>query len=313
MNPSVEVSVVVPTFNGAEFLLETLEHIERQTFTSWQVLVVVDGSTDESVKLFRESRFAHDSRFRLIEIENQGVSEARNKGIKLSDTPYVALLDHDDLWHEKKLEYQIQALRENPKLIACLCWFLVTAKQQDKLIHKRLVRHFNFEKLIRGWVTLSGNGALISSTMVFRQSEIKRLFDPSFNAVSDLDFTLRLAKSGQIGILQMPLVAYRVHYSQMHFRPTSMCEYLDSIDLMDFDNFHIDRVKVVSNATAMLTLLEIYQLRGRVLRSIKRISSLIRTAGVLPLVRVIFFILKKRLVGFWYLKLYGRLVRSLWN
>jgi len=106
------VSVIVPCFNAAAFLKGTLESVLEQSHTDIELIVVDDRSTDASVEIVR-TLMANDRRVVLIEMDrNTGAPAApRNAGVRAARGDWVAFLDADDLWHPRKLEYQMRALR----------------------------------------------------------------------------------------------------------------------------------------------------------------------------------------------------------
>ena len=97
------VSVVIPVYNAREFLRHTVDTVVAQTWQDWEIVVVDDGSTDGS----RDAIQGCAVQVRWIRQDNGGVAKARNRGIAESTGRYVALLDHDDLWHPTKLEKQV--------------------------------------------------------------------------------------------------------------------------------------------------------------------------------------------------------------
>ena len=103
------ISVVVPAFNASQTIRETLRTISQQTYRNLEVIVVDDGSTDNTAALVQEHSL-HDPRFRLISQMNGGVASARNTGVHASSGEFIAFIDADDLWHPSKLEKQIAVL-----------------------------------------------------------------------------------------------------------------------------------------------------------------------------------------------------------
>src|SRR5262249_14941569 len=106
------VSVIIPTFNSAALVAEAVESALAQTAPPAQVLVIDDGSADDTAQ--RLLRFG--DRVRYVRQENQGVSAARNHGIRMAAGEVVAFLDADDFWHPRKLELQLDALAARPDL-----------------------------------------------------------------------------------------------------------------------------------------------------------------------------------------------------
>lgn len=106
------VSIVIPVYNAARFLHETVASVKKQTFTDWELILVDDCSTDDSLKIV-EQYAAQDKRILVIKNDvNSGAAFTRNRGIKIAQGTYLAFLDADDLWHVKKLEKQVAFMRE---------------------------------------------------------------------------------------------------------------------------------------------------------------------------------------------------------
>ena len=108
LQPDMLVSVVIPLFNACDVIGETLASVFSQTWKACEVIVVDDGSTDQS----KDVVASFGSKVRYIWQENQGVAAARNHGIQASRGKYIAFLDHDDLWDPTKLEKQVRVLEE---------------------------------------------------------------------------------------------------------------------------------------------------------------------------------------------------------
>ena len=111
------VSVVIPFFNGEEFLVEAVDSVFAQTLGEWELLLVDDGSTDRSPEMARAYQADHPDRIRYVQHpqgENRGASASRNLGSHESRGEFVAFLDADDVWLPHKLEQQVAALRRHP-------------------------------------------------------------------------------------------------------------------------------------------------------------------------------------------------------
>lgn len=105
------VSIVVPVYNAERFLNETINTVLNQTYESWELLLVNDCSTDDSVNIIEKYK---DKRIKLINNKkNQGAAESRNNGIKKAKGAYLCYLDADDLWDKEKLEKQINFMKKN--------------------------------------------------------------------------------------------------------------------------------------------------------------------------------------------------------
>lgn len=106
------VSVIIPLFNGKEVIGRTIESAVAQTYQDREIILVDDGSTDGSADIVKT--FGHKVRYRHF--ENGGVAKARNRGIRLANGRFIALLDHDDLWAPTKLEKQVRFLERHPAI-----------------------------------------------------------------------------------------------------------------------------------------------------------------------------------------------------
>ena len=110
-----QVSVVIPTYNRANCIRNAVDSVLAQTHSNWEILVVDDGSTDETKRLIAQE-YGHDPRIRYIYQQNAGVSHARNTGMDRSRGDYIAFLDSDDRWKTWKLEVQLMCLRRFPEV-----------------------------------------------------------------------------------------------------------------------------------------------------------------------------------------------------
>lgn len=106
------VSIVIPTYNCERYIAETLGSIVHQTVQDWEVIVIDDGSTDDTVKIAT----GFDPRVRVIQQRNAGVCVARNRGFEESRGRFLCFLDHDDYWYPEKLERQLGWMTRRPEL-----------------------------------------------------------------------------------------------------------------------------------------------------------------------------------------------------
>jgi glycosyltransferase involved in cell wall biosynthesis len=113
------ISCIVPVYNGERYLAETLDSILAQTHQSLEILVVDDGSTDRTATVAA----GFGPRVRYCWQENAGEAAARNRGLSMAQTEFVAFLDADDLWHPEKLARQIARFQEQPEIDLCFTCF----------------------------------------------------------------------------------------------------------------------------------------------------------------------------------------------
>lgn len=207
------VSVIIPNYNYGRYLPLAIESVLRQTYPNVEILVVDDGSTDDSKAVLE--RFG--DRLRLLEQRNQGVSAARNRGIEESRGEMVAFLDADDLWHETKLSHQVSKLDDRAVgLVYCGLEYIDEGGRRlgaaSPTAHGRLLRHL---------ALLTHPGVLgVGSTALVHKRSIERTggFDPRLSTSADWDFARKVACHFSIEVAPEPLVFYRQHGVAMHRR-----------------------------------------------------------------------------------------------
>lgn len=107
------VSIIMPAYNSAEFIAESIQSVIAQTYKDWELIITDDHSSDDTVNIVKSYK-AQDDRIKLIELnDNDGPAVARNKALELANHRYIAFLDSDDLWHPQKLELQLDFIRKN--------------------------------------------------------------------------------------------------------------------------------------------------------------------------------------------------------
>jgi glycosyltransferase involved in cell wall biosynthesis len=192
------VSVIIPVHNGARYLGAALESVFAQTYRPFEVIVVDDGSVDDSRVI---AQGFHDVHY--IHQQNQGVAAARNNGIEAARGEFFAFLDQDDLWTPKKLELQIDYLLSDPDLGYTLTqqqFFLDEGATLPSWFRKEL-----FSSIHTGWVL---------GTLVVRRTAVEKVgnFAAGYSAASDSDWFFR-AKTAEIPMAVVPelLLLKRIH------------------------------------------------------------------------------------------------------
>ncbi len=194
--PSPMVSAVIPTYNYGQYVCEAVESALNQTYRNMEVIVVDDGSTDDT----RERLAPYMDSIRYIYQENQGLSAARNTGIRAASGEWIALLDSDDTWTPRKTEAQLRAAEQNG-------WDAVAAMHGG---YREAVRTLSFED------TFFVSPAFGSSGLVRADCfERTGLFDEELRSVEDRDMMLRLGRRYRIGVVYGDYVRLRTHDGQM--------------------------------------------------------------------------------------------------
>lgn len=213
------VSVIIPAYNAQAFLRATLDSVLAQTYDNLEIIVVDDGSKDETAAI-AEAYAARDARIRLVVKPNGGVSSARNAGIAAARGDYVAFLDADDIWHPEKIAAQIEVLCPGGREAYVAAFSLHLRVDTDgRVIGKS--RSWPFEDFnLPAHIVLRpvGNG---SSLIVRRDVAIcAGGFDEDYvtrgaGGCEDLDFELRIAAQYPIACVRKYHVGYRVYDGNM--------------------------------------------------------------------------------------------------
>ena len=105
-----KVSIITPSYNSERYISETIDSVINQTYENWEMLIIDDSSTDNSINIISDY-CSSENRIKLIKLEeNGGAAVARNRGIKEAEGRFIAFLDSDDLWHPEKLEKQLEKM-----------------------------------------------------------------------------------------------------------------------------------------------------------------------------------------------------------
>ena len=196
-NPAV--SIIIPVFNRTWCLEATLQSVRGQTFKNFEVIVVDDGSTDETSTLL--DRFA-EVRVHRWE-DNRGVSAARNQGIQMARGEWICFLDSDDRWAETKLQVQVDWMREHPECPACYTdeiWIRNGVRVNPKNKHRKYSGD-----IFRHCLPL----CIISpSSIMMRASTLDAIggFDVDLAACEDYDLWLRLSSCYPVDFIAEKLI-----------------------------------------------------------------------------------------------------------
>jgi glycosyltransferase involved in cell wall biosynthesis len=222
------VSVIIPSHNAAPYIAQTVGSVLAQTQPDLEVLLVDDGSTDDTVAIVQA---LGDPRVRVIRLANGGVCKARNRGITEAQSPFVCLLDHDDWWLPDKLDRQLRVMAEHPE--AGVAYSTFERWHADPATGCfPPPETFDFSAVpgdidpdFSGWVhhQFLLDCWMLTSTSMFRREVFARCgsFDESLPFSEDWDLWLRVAREFPFVQLRRPTTLYRMHAGQGsgHHRP----------------------------------------------------------------------------------------------
>jgi glycosyltransferase involved in cell wall biosynthesis len=219
------VSVIIPAFNAAEYIRQSLNSVLAQTYQALEVIVVDDGSAD-ATSAVAEEFVKNDARVQLVRQSNAGVGAARNTAIGRARGKYIAPLDADDVWFPEKLEKQVAVMEKCDNETGLVyCWSTVTDK------HGEFVGRFNpqpFEGRLRRFLALR-NIIDNASVPLFRAAALEkvglyltRTEQGGAQGCEDWDLYMRIAEAFSIRLVPEYLLAYRQTESSMSVNAAGM-------------------------------------------------------------------------------------------
>lgn len=208
-------SIIIPLFNKEDYITDTLNSVTCQTFSDFEVIVVNDSSTDNSLNIARKYEKA-DSRFKVYTIPNGGVSKARNYGINKAKGEYVCFLDADDIWKDNYLDEAHKLIhRYGRRNFICFAysWFVDNC---DNIVKHCSLGHFfsDTDKLIDyfEYSVLQKSSIALTSAVIIRRGrllELEYCFHEQYRMGEDLDLWVRAAAIDDIIYSNKELMLYR--------------------------------------------------------------------------------------------------------
>jgi glycosyltransferase involved in cell wall biosynthesis len=248
---SMSISVVIPAYNAARYIGRALDSVLAQTHKPDEIIVVDDGSTDDTAGIVE----TYSSQVRLIRRENAGASVARNTGINAAKSEWIAFLDGDDEWLPEKLQLQSQLLQRNSQLvwatanfIYCHCGQNLHSQKLDAPKGQALLNgrdffedYFDaFTKAAAGW----------TGTMIVKRSVLieSGLFSSDQMRFNDEDMWWRIAyRYPKIGYNSKPLAIYHMHVpdsvTKKYEVPKSLNQLIDNHIRIATEHGQLDRFK----------------------------------------------------------------------
>lgn len=304
------VSIIIPTFNRAHLIGETLDSVLAQTYQNWECIVVDDGSTDDTDKVMGEY-IAKDARFQYHHRPKDrlpGGNAARNYGLEVSGGKYINWFDSDDLMLPNKLEIQIKLLHESSfEYTICQSLMIDFNKNESmglrsrKLISNNILQDFIIFRIF--WLT---------QAPLWKRSFIEKFnlkFNENLKQSQDYDFHIRvIAKSENYNFTEVPLVKVRYHADNMSNSMVGDVEKLKS-NLFVKQEIFKNYSKKINFETKRIVFTHMFQIHRQALfsRSVKKtfisFSFLISHIGKIgvPFVRQIKIVFKTTLFSISYL------------
>lgn len=210
------VSVVMPVYNCEDFLDETIKSVLKQSYTNWELIIVDDGSTDNSEMIIKSYLSEKIKYFKLD--ENSGAALARNKAIEEASGTYIAFLDSDDLWHRYKLEKQINFMIKNNYLFTSTLYKRIN-EYNNKLTW--VVKHFRKRDYNLLLQRCPGN-----STVIYNCKVLGKTYIPNIRKRNDYVMWLSIIKKSVfIYELDEVLCYYRIRNNSLSKNKIKLVKY----------------------------------------------------------------------------------------
>ncbi|HZJ26323.1 MAG TPA: glycosyltransferase [Acidimicrobiia bacterium] len=207
--PAPLVSVIIPAYNMVDFVAETIESALAQTYSAVEIIVVNDGSTDETAAAIAPYR----DRIRYVEQENRGLAGARNTGIRVSRGEYLALLDADDLWLPDRLGHCVEHFAAHPHLgMVTTDAYLIEGGETTTKRCYRDRRQYPFPDAEDHQLAVIARRNFLFVSVVFKRELVDRYgsFDEQFRRAEDYELWSRyLVRGERAGYVDEPLGYYR--------------------------------------------------------------------------------------------------------
>lgn len=207
--PEAIVSILVPVYNGDQYISEAIESALAQTYQNFELLIVNDGSTDNSKSIIMN--YLGDSRIRYFEQQNAGVAATRNLAIKHAKGKYIGFLDQDDCWLPDKLSTQVQFLETHQEFA------FIHSRQGYIQADGTLISHYPKDWVadLHGecFVELFKRNRIAVLTVLLRKNVIDEIgyFNETVSRVDDYELWLRICSKYPIGFQDKKLALYRCH------------------------------------------------------------------------------------------------------
>lgn len=202
------VSVIIPTYDRSSIIGRTIENVLQQTYSNIEIIVVDDGSTDDTQSVLK----SYGERIRLVAQENAGPAAARNHGIKVARGEIISFQDSDDLWKAAKIERQIALLEHaGPSVPCCLCNTTMNfATVTTAFDNAPIVPAFDEGIWTNAPEIFATRFVLFNQAVAVRREALEKVggFDESLRSLEDYDLALKLSIEGPWAFIREPLVEW---------------------------------------------------------------------------------------------------------
>lgn len=208
------ISVLLPVYNGAEFLREAVASILSQTFGDFELLIVDDGSTDESLAIIR-ALAESDCRIRFDSRPNRGLVKTLNELLDIATSPFIARMDADDIAEPERFQQQLREFEKNESLLAVGSDVYSIDPKGRRLM--TITMPHTHDEIDRHTMAVVHGSGMCHPAMMFRSTAFERAgrYREEYWPAEDADLVLRIAEKGSVANIPLPLLSYRSHGSSI--------------------------------------------------------------------------------------------------
>ena len=212
------VSIIMPCYNAEDYIVQSINSVIKQSYTLWELIVIDDFSKDSSRSIVQEMS-ADDDRIKLIcQDANKGAGAARNAGVSVAKGQYISFLDSDDLWELKKLETQVNFMKNNGVTFTCSDYAVIDENSNLTGEVRKAKSYYDYETLLKH---CPGN-----STIMYDAGQLGKFYIPPIRKRNDYLMWLQvIKKSGCLIGISNILSKYRIHSAGISHNKISLIKY----------------------------------------------------------------------------------------
>lgn len=218
------ISVIIPAYNAERTIAETIQSLQRQTCSDFELIVINDGSTDRTLDVLESLQ---EPRLKVYSYENGGLPTARNRGMARATGEYLSFIDADDLWTRDKLEAQVQALHSHPEAGVAYSW-TAFINEHSEYIYSREPMYYEgnvYPHLLLSNFISSGSNIMVRRSLAEQVGE----FDPTLRSAEDWDYYIRLATVTSFVVVPQYHILYRRTAQSMTSKVDVMEKYIMTV------------------------------------------------------------------------------------
>lgn len=213
------VSIITPSYNSSQFIQETIDSVLSQAYVNWEMIIVDDVSTDNSIEIINQY-IKNDSRIKLIQLENNsGAAVARNTAIENAKGKYIAFLDSDDIWKKDKLEKQIKFMQNYDSSFSYSAYDLINEEGKSLNTIKDPLTNLTYYELLK-------ENQIGCLTAIYDQEKLGKIYMPLIRKRQDFGLWLNILKKiDHADKIDESLAVYRIRKDSISSNKIDLIKY----------------------------------------------------------------------------------------